>query len=128
MEFCEVCQNMLYYKHDVENSKLMMECKRCSFSKDAAGGALRVSETLYSEDDLLYRQHINQYLRYDPTLPRMPSNSGVVCPDKECPTKTQNLPQSVIYVKYHPIDMKYLYVCEHCGYTDRIEKFRPTTA
>lgn len=123
MEFCDVCENLLYLKTD-EESALVKYCKHCAFSKRELprGGVVKVAESLYSEDDLLYLQYQNKYLRYDPTLPRV-SDPAISCPNGDCngPKEaraqgTEFKPQ-VLYVKYHPIHMKYLYCCDYCGTT-----------
>lgn len=121
MEFCDICDNMLYIKDD--NNNLMKYCKHCNFSKtvDARHGALKISETVYSEDDLLFMQYQNKYLRHDPTLPRV-RDASLVCPNDECLESKEN-PQ-VLYVKYHPVHMKYFYCCDHCGYTWRSDDLK----
>jgi DNA-directed RNA polymerase subunit M/transcription elongation factor TFIIS len=117
MEFCEVCDNMLYVKTN-EDKNLVKYCKHCEFSKVETNiGCMKISETMYTEDDLLYNQNINKYLRYDPTLRRI-NDSQIKCPSPECPLATGDIDasQQVLYIKYHPQNMKYLYVCDHCGH------------
>ena len=114
MEFCEVCENMLYVKSN-EEKKLVKYCKHCNFeSVDNSNKAIKISETIYSEDDLLYNQHVNNYLRYDPTLRRI-KDPLISCPNPECQVDDEK--KQILYIKYHPHNMKYLYVCEHCGET-----------
>lgn len=114
MEFCDMCDNMLYFK---DNGRVLQKyCKHCAFTKetDAAKiGAIKVTTTLYSEDDLLYMQYKNKYLRFDPTLPRV-RDTKVVCPSESCPADKTS-PQEVLYVKYHPVHMKYFFQCDTCG-------------
>jgi DNA-directed RNA polymerase subunit M/transcription elongation factor TFIIS len=116
MEFCDVCDNMLYVRTD-ENKNLVKYCKHCDFSKTENNtGCIKISETIYTEDDLLYNQNINKYLRYDPTLRRI-NDALIKCPNKDCITKEdQEKQQQVLYIKYHPQNMKYLYVCDYCGH------------
>ena len=118
MEFCDICDNLLYLKSD-ENSALIKYCKHCTFSKSESiqgRGAVKISESLYSEDDLLYLQYQNKYLRFDPTLPRV-SDPTITCPNMNTTcTGPKDKPQ-VLYIKYHPIHMKYLYCCDYCGTT-----------
>lgn len=121
MEFCEVCDNLMYLRSEQDDS-LEKYCRRCGFSKkETIGGkkAYKVASTMYSEDDLLYLQFKNKYLRYDPTLPRV-QDSSLQCPNKEC-TGDKEKPQ-ILYIKYHPVHMKYLYCCDACGHTWRDEK------
>lgn len=114
MEFCEVCDNMLYVKTN-EKKELVKYCKHCSFEKkETINTAIRISQTIYSEDDLLYNQNINEYLRFDPTLRRI-KDPHINCPNKDCTSEPDN--NQVIYIKYDSKNMKYLYVCETCGET-----------
>jgi|UniRef100_A0A6C0KT78 DNA-directed RNA polymerase subunit M/transcription elongation factor TFIIS len=130
MEFCEICDNLLYLRAEEDNS-LIKYCKHCTFSKkESASGnnrAIKVSQNLYSEDDLLYLQYQNKYLRFDPTLPRVThslaqSDKILICPDASCKESKQK-PQT-LYVKYHPVHMKYLYCCDYCGITWREEDIK----
>lgn len=115
MEFCDICNNMLYMKSN-ENKDLIKFCKHCDFSKiDTQNGCVKISETMYTEDDLLYNQNVNKYLRYDQTLRRI-NDSKISCPNAECDTKTSDIDQQVLYIKYHNQNMKYFYVCDHCGH------------
>jgi DNA-directed RNA polymerase subunit M/transcription elongation factor TFIIS len=116
MEFCDVCNNMLYMRCNEDNN-LVKYCKHCDFEKvEINKGSVKISETIYTEDDLLYNQNINKYLRYDQTLRRI-NDPQIKCPNSECITSSaENVDQQVIYIKYHPRNMKYLYVCDHCGY------------
>ncbi len=115
MEFCNVCNNMLYVNTD-EEKRLVKYCKHCDFSKtEMTQSSIKISETIYTEDDLLYNQSINKYLRYDPTLRRI-NDHQIRCQNAECPAVNDDtINQQVLYIKYHPQNMKYLYVCDHCG-------------
>ena len=118
MEFCRVCNNLLYLKMD-EEGRLMKNCKCCNTSVEEDRRGLRISKAVYSEDDMLYMYHQNPYLRYDPTLPRI---NNVPCPNRDCVGRMEGRPSQVIYVKYNPVNMAYFYICEHCGETWKSEK------
>ena len=114
MEFCQVCDNLIYLKTE-EDGSLVQYCKHCLTENrvDSVGGrAIRVSETMYSEDDFLYMQQQGRYLRHDPTLPRV-QDPRLLCPNKECPASREA--GKIIYVKYHPVHMRYFYTCEQCS-------------
>lgn len=116
MEFCEVCNNMLYVKTD-DNKNLIKFCKHCNFSKteDNQNTFVKISETLYTEDNLRYNQCINKYLRFDNTLRRI-NDTQIKCPNQDCETfQNTEKQQQVLYIKYDSHNMKYLYVCDHCG-------------
>lgn len=117
MEFCEICDNLLFLRSR-EDKNLEKYCKHCSFSKSADGeGAIKVTETIYSEDDLLYEQFQNKYLRFDPTLPRV-QDPSLVCPNEACSGPKDN--PRVLFVKYHPTHMRYFFCCDYCGTTFRL--------
>jgi DNA-directed RNA polymerase subunit M/transcription elongation factor TFIIS len=121
MEFCEKCDNMLYLRAEQEN-KLEKYCKRkdCGFSKEVSGVSVKVSQTIYSEDQLLYEQFQNKYLRYDPTLPRI-RDPDLTCPNTEC-TAPKDAPPQIICIKYQPTHMRYLYCCDYCGHVFKLKK------
>jgi len=125
MEFCNICDNMLYLREKKEDNEVLVEkyCKHCDFTQtlDAASGAMKISETVYSEDDLLYMQYTNKYLRFDPTLPRV-RDQTLACPNEDC-TGPRDTPQ-ILYVKYHPIHMKFFYCCDYCGHTWRSDDLK----
>jgi DNA-directed RNA polymerase subunit M/transcription elongation factor TFIIS len=127
MEFCEVCDNLLYLSESAEEGAaptapsrfLTKYCKNCGFTKQLdiqRTGAIRVAKSLYSEDDLLYMQYKNKYLRYDNTLQRV-RDPKLRCPSEECPAEKGA--NEVLYVKYHPLHMRYLFCCDTCGTTWR---------
>ena len=114
MEFCEVCDNMLYVKTNA-TKQLVKYCKHRLYEKvETMNTAIRISQTIYSEDDLLYNQNVNKYLRFDPTLRRI-RDPHITCPNTDCTATPDN--NQVIYIKYDAKNMKYLYVCETCGHT-----------
>jgi len=105
MEFCPNCRNMLYIITD--KNSLIKECKNCKYNITVTTTEpIKLSETSYSNDNLLYEYHKSNYIRQDPTLQRVKDqdiNNG----------------KSTIYIKYNPIDMKYMYVCEETGKISR---------
>ena len=114
MEFCNVCNNMLYVRTN-EERHLVKYCRHCENTKvDTVNGSIKISETIYSEDDMLYHQNSNKYLRFDPTLRRI-NDILVKCNNTCCIANTENKDQQVIYIKYDNKNMKYLYCCDHCG-------------
>jgi DNA-directed RNA polymerase subunit M/transcription elongation factor TFIIS len=135
MEFCDICFNMIYIKSsqcdaagnkgadkDKElngyTTKMIKYCKHCNYEKEVdATNPIKVSETIYSEDDLLYNQQINQYLRFDPSLKRI-KDDNIKCSQCDIPDEERQ----IIPIKYHPAHMKYFYVCDNCGFTWRENK------
>lgn len=111
MEFCPICDYKLYLKEKGEGV-LEKECKNCKYTEKVDKGPIKISETFYSFDDLLIQQYRdNVHLSYDPALPRL---HDIQCQNPEC-TKQPDEPNSIISVKYHYTDMRYLFKCEYCG-------------
>lgn len=128
MEFCDICFNMIYIKSSDCGEKeataigneptLIKFCKHCKYEKEEKGTiSIKVSETIYTEDDLLYNQQINQYLRFDPSLKRI-KDPNIKCTN--CDISDEK--RQIIPIKYHPAHMKYFYVCDNCGNTWRENK------
>lgn len=118
MEFCSICNNMLYIKSN--ENKLIKYCKHCSFEKEEDNSkAIKISETIYTEDDLLFNQNINKYLRFDPTLPRIFDEKNK-CTNINCDATSEQ--KQIIYKKYDHINMSYFYICDHCGFIWRLKK------
>ena len=126
MEFCDICFNMIYIKSSecgidgvaVTEPSLIKFCKHCKYEKEEKTNvSMKVSETIYSEDDLLYNQQINQYLRFDPSLRRI-KDPTIKCTNCDIPDEKRQ----IIPIKYHPAHMKYFYVCDNCGFTWRENK------
>jgi DNA-directed RNA polymerase subunit M/transcription elongation factor TFIIS len=135
MEFCDICNNMIYIKSsecssDIKqpdkekeiqhgyNPKLIKYCKHCLYEKEEPNvNAIKISETIYTEDDLLYNQNINRYLRFDPSLRRI-KDDKIKCDKCDIPDDKRQ----IIPIKYHPTHMKYFYVCDNCGHTWRENK------
>lgn len=111
MRFCSQCANMLYVKVNDEK-ELLYYCKFCNNnlveSKD--NKSVLVIDDNKVDDDIKYRQYVNQNIIYDPTLPRV---NNIQCPNEEC-TKKADKDNEVIYIKYDHTNMKYLYFCCHC--------------
>lgn len=129
MKFCKVCDNMLYVKVDTDEG-LTFYCKNCNFShvQKKDGETLPVStsrmtldaqrSTLddncvidinYSDDARNYSVFMTPNIKYDMTLPRV---NNIPCP--RCEETKRKGENEVIYIKYDPINMKYLYFCCNC--------------
>jgi DNA-directed RNA polymerase subunit M/transcription elongation factor TFIIS len=90
MEFCDLCENMLYIKIDmIENEKEQLKnyCKNCNFEKNLPNNkSIAIVENNYEREDINHEMFINPYIKYDPTLPRV---NNIRCPNKDC-TKKKN--------------------------------------
>lgn len=113
MDFCDNCENMLYY--DIKESgesenKLEYKCMNCNFTKkydsNKGGCILKIN---YNMDDIKKSSILNPYIYDDITLPKA---EGIRCPNKSCPTATKN--PDIVYIQYDKKNMKYLYICMDC--------------
>lgn len=128
-KFCDLCDNMYYITlrgggsadgadagSGAQAPRLTYTCKHCgNIAEDDEGaegnGVTCVMFTNYTDDQTVYKQYTTPYIKYDMTLPRV---TNIVCPAKDC-TRPAAAEQRVIYVKYDPTSLKYLYYCDHCG-------------
>jgi DNA-directed RNA polymerase subunit M/transcription elongation factor TFIIS len=115
MEFCPVCNNMLYIKaaplEEDELPAVIFHCKNCLFERRQQDRekCLCVSVTTQNDKNM-YSIYMNPYLSYDPTIPRV---DNIPCPNTAC-TKPSDKKQNVMYLKYDAVNMKYLYHCTYC--------------
>lgn len=113
MEFCDVCDNMLYVSPssvpgEAELGLAALACLHCGSRKPIARKAgepsVLVSETRYGDDSARYLHYVTPDLHEDPTLPR----TDCACPKPGCGG------DKAIYVKYDETNMKYIYSCVRC--------------
>ena len=113
MHFCENCDNMYYLKiTETDGNNLIYYCRNCgnedtNLTKDN----ICVLDTTTKQSKNKYSQVINQYTKYDPTLPRI---SSIRCPNQSCESNEDPSKREVIYIRYDDVDMKYIYMCASC--------------
>ena len=112
MEFCKNCDNMYYMKKSVEK-KLIHYCKNCNYEDTKLIETKNMKVFEYSKEDVGKNVIINEYTRYDPTLPHVKT---IKCPNLECDSnKNSQIEQDVIYIRVDDRKMKYMYLCYHCN-------------
>ena len=119
VHFCTKCDN-LSYLHLYENAEtgtkdLVYYCRACSHREPVSEGS-RCVYTLnfdgYDKSELL---NANKYISHDITLPTIQGNPNILCTNTECPSVTEHKESSVKYIKYDSENIRYLYICNHCG-------------
>jgi DNA-directed RNA polymerase subunit M/transcription elongation factor TFIIS len=115
MEFCEVCDNMLYLSNVDDETALVHLCKKCGFQRKRHEGSTLVSSLSFSKQ-AQYTSVINKYTKLDPTLPRI----QMPCPNISCENHT--LARDVIYIRYDNVDLKYAYLCPICDTVWKTDK------
>jgi DNA-directed RNA polymerase subunit M/transcription elongation factor TFIIS len=116
MKFCTGCDNMLEteLRNATTKPELWYVCRHCGLADavaDGDGKSTMIMSTDYSDDKTLYMQYVTPYIRHDPTLPRV---SDIKCASAKC-KRPPSEEEEVIYIKYDPVQLKYLYHCLHCG-------------
>lgn len=111
IKFCSDCSNIMHlYIRDNEEKTILYVCKSCSHEESIEEQSLCVynyDNSKIKRSDLL---NTNEYLLHDVTLPKIEKNQNVKCVNPNCTEDS-----SVTYIKYDTTDMKYLYICNHCG-------------
>lgn len=117
MHFCTNCDNMYYIKlAGEEGNELVYYCRNCgNENTDIGKQDIFVSSTNLKPVDNNYVNIINQYTKFDPTLPRV---ANVKCPNAECEGKTDDsLGNEIIMMRYDDKKLKYVYLCPICDTT-----------
>jgi DNA-directed RNA polymerase subunit M/transcription elongation factor TFIIS len=105
---CPICENYMPLNMGEILSRV---CRNCGHKQEEQKGL--VMETIIQEKASEgYRVFLNEFTREDPRLPHLKT---IPCPNKEsCPTRTGGEETDTIYIKYDPVNMKYLYICNVC--------------
>lgn len=118
MHFCDKCNNMYYLKLSEDDSdKLIYYCRNCGNEDDILTKEnMCVLDTAVRQTEQRYSQSINEFTKFDPTLPRI---NTIRCPNDECPSNNDDegsvSDREVIYIRYDDINMKYIYMCAKCN-------------
>ena len=108
------CGNM--YKLQFKTDGLFWKCLSCGVEEKQEGGCLLVETLVQERSSEGYRILLNEFTRQDATLPHV---KNIKCPRADCATNGGGTERDVIYIKYDPVNMKYMYICNVCGETWR---------
>jgi len=129
MHFCKSCGNMYYIKlnktDEDGDETLMYYCRKCNYEDTELSNNLDnlyVSKTNLSKSSNNKSRIINEFTKYDPTLPR---TNKIVCPNDECENHVKkneeetsenysDIKKQIIYIRYDDTNMKYMYLCPVC--------------
>ena len=96
MHFCSECHNMYYLKIKEDDEEeggdsniLIYYCRNCGH-EDATLSAesICVSNTQFRRSEQNFTHIVNEYTKYDPTLPRI---NTIKCPNHECISNTASM-------------------------------------
>jgi DNA-directed RNA polymerase subunit M/transcription elongation factor TFIIS len=120
MYFCEKCDNMYYIKigDESESNQLIYYCRNCGHeNKELNNSNICVSKTIVNGSGTAENMShfINEYTKFDPTLPRI---TTIKCPNQSCKSNSNvdddKIEREVLYIRYDDDNMKYVYLCCHC--------------
>ena len=114
MDFCKLCDNMLYIVQD-NSEKPFMKCRNCGSTAELCqnnGTGRCLYKSKKSNENGFVKLIFNKNIKYDKTLPRV---NNIVCPNKDC-TKKKDDKNNVIYLKTDAKKMTYMYSCTYCDY------------
>ena len=109
--FCDNCENMLYLYVDEEQGELYYCCKACSHKVKIDDNVKLVYNNDNNKIDKSESINNNVYITHDITLPGIKNNSNIKCQNEDCDAEEIDIK----YIKYDEINMKYIYICNHCG-------------
>ena len=118
--FCSHCENMLYIKIKEDDSNAIeFFCRLCNHVEPhISANSTILSSNVITQPN--FSHIINEYTKFDPTLPRI----HMTCPNENCLKEHTNKEQSgkqldkveVIYIRYDDKRLKYLYLCTECDF------------
>lgn len=111
MKFCSICNNMYRIHMNEEDNKLIYFCINCNHTDSNYDESNICVSKIYLKNDQQFHFKINEYTKYDPTLP---SISNILCPNPDCDTNKNQTPRKIIYISYDDNNMKYIYLCSTC--------------
>jgi hypothetical protein len=88
-------------------------CRNCGHTQEEKKGL--VMETVVQDKaSQAYKVFLNEFTKSDP---RLPHSKSLKCPNPRCASAKDTSLSDVIYVKYDPVNLKFLYMCnvEGCG-------------
>jgi DNA-directed RNA polymerase subunit M/transcription elongation factor TFIIS len=117
MHFCTECSNMYYLKiMDEDANNLIYYCRNCGHENNTLTAEnVCVSDIQIKRSEDQYIHIVNEYTKYDPTLPRI---TTINCPNAKCESNKEGadkVESEIIYLRYDDKNMKYIYVCAICN-------------
>jgi DNA-directed RNA polymerase subunit M/transcription elongation factor TFIIS len=118
MHFCTECKNMYYLKlNENDMNSLIYYCRNCgNVNTELSAENVCVSSTHTKQAEQQFTHIVNEYTKYDPTLPRI---NTIDCPNEKCDSNSKDakikVEREVIYIRYDDTNMKYMYVCAICN-------------
>lgn len=110
IRFCPTCRYYLFLQSGTNT--LQRVCRNCGYIENDEKGGLVMETSSVTEDG--YKILVNEFTRYDVRLPHIVKT--LKCPEPACKTNKGEGESDILYIKYDPTNLKYLYICTSCGY------------
>ena len=125
VRFCPVCRYYLYLQANPRGAEeenqndvtLTRLCRNCGFKEEDTKGGLVMEMYIQERAAESYKILLNEFTRRDPRLPHI--QGTIKCPDPACESNHGATKSDILYIKYDPINMLYVYICDICGHTWR---------
>ena len=119
IKFCRCGYHLYLQEHqemktpDDKQTYLSRLCRNCGYEQKDTDGGLVTEIHLQQRANEGYKILLNKFTKQDPTLPHVKT---IKCPNETCPTNTSGKDKDVIYIKYDPTNLKYIYICNVCEF------------
>ena len=112
VNFCKNCDNILYLYKESDGDDLYYCCKACSNQVKIEEKMKKVYTNTNDTVDISESINSNTYITHDITIPSIQNNPNIKCQNVSCPGEET----LIKFIKYDEVNMKYIYICSHCGY------------
>lgn len=103
---------MLYLRTDADGTVYV--CKNCAYTENVShgGSPLCITDTKSFDDSVKYMRYVTPLLLSDPTMPHV---SNIACQNESECSRPKDSAHDVVVVKYDYDNLRYMYMCAHCG-------------
>ncbi len=110
MKFCPNCRYYLFL--DAQPNSLKRLCRNCGHEEEEEKGGLIVETVVQERASEGYKILLNEFTRLDSTYPH---TKMIKCPNGSCASNSGGADRDVIYLKYDPVNLKFVYICNVCN-------------
>lgn len=116
---CPTCKNYMVLEmgaskeegeEETQPREATRVCRNCGFRKPEEKGLIMNTMTQDNGTEA-YRVFLNDFTLKDP---RYPHSKTIPCPKLDCDTRTGKAEGDTIFIKFDPVNLKYLYICTVC--------------
>lgn len=115
MHFCDQCNNMYYLKiqNIDQQEQLIYFCRNCGNEKTNLD--IQDLQIYHSSNEIDFdgSHLVNEYTKYDKTLPR---TKLVTCPNAGCKKDGE-----ILLLRYELQNLKFLFICTSCNHTWKLK-------